>query len=146
MIAGLAALGAAYFGEFVEHLVPCPLCYLERWPYRIMILFGLLAALTPRGLARVLLALAAVSMIADASIAFVHVGAEQHWWKSPLPECNVAPASFGALPLRPSASCDRPVFPVHGLPVSFATMDLLFALSTGALISAYLVQTQRRRR
>ena len=145
ILAGLYALGAAYYGEFVEHLVPCPLCYIERWPYRIIIVLGLLGMVLPLRIARASLWLASVTMFTDACIALVHVGAERHWWQSPLPECNIAPAQFGALPLRPSASCDRPVFPVHGLPVSFATLDLLYALVTGAIISVYLIQTRERR-
>lgn len=145
ILAGVGALGAAYYGEFVEHLVPCPLCYIERWPYRIIIVLGLLGMVLPRRIARVSLWLAAVTLFTDAGIALVHVGAERHWWQSPLPECNIAPAQFGALPLQPSASCDRPVFPVHGLPVSFATLDLLYALAAGAIISAYLIQTRGRR-
>ncbi len=142
-LAGLAALGVAYFGEFVERLVPCPLCYIERWPYRIMILLGLIGAMAPR-VGRLALALASLTMVADSVIAFVHIGAEQHWWKSPLPECNIAPLAMGAMPLRPSASCDSPVYLIHGLPISFATMDFCAALSIAALIAAYLMRTGKR--
>jgi disulfide bond formation protein DsbB len=139
-LAGLAALGVAYFGEFVEHLVPCPLCYIERWPYRIIILLGLIGAIAPR-FGRPALALVLLTMLGDGVIAFVHIGAEQHWWKSPLPECNIAPLSMGAMPLRPSASCDSPVYLIHGLPISFATMDFCTALSIAGLIAAYLMST-----
>lgn len=136
--AGLFALGVAYFSEFVLHLIPCPLCYIERWPYRIIIVLGLITALAPPRLGRALLMLAGLVMLGDVAIAFVHIGAEQHWWKSPLPECNVAPAGFGAMPLRPSASCDSPVYLIPGLPISFATMDFLYALTVAVGIGAYL--------
>ncbi len=139
-LAGLAALGAAYFGEFVEHLVPCPLCYIERWPYRIMILLALIGAFAPRW-GRIALALSMLTMLGDSVIAFVHIGAEQHWWPSPLPECNAAPLAMGAMPLRPSASCDSPVYPIHGLPISFATLDFCASLSIAILIATYLIKT-----
>lgn len=142
--AGLFALGMAYFSEYVLHLIPCPLCYIERWPYRIIIALGLIGALAPRRIARGLFGLAVLVMLGDVAIAFVHIGAEQHWWPSPLPECNVAPPDFGAMPLAPSASCDSPVYLVPGLPISFATMDLLYALTVAAAISAYLTLNQRR--
>jgi disulfide bond formation protein DsbB len=137
-LSGVFALGMAYVAEFGLHMIPCPLCYIERWPYRIIVVLGLVAAFAPPRLARVLLGLAVVAMLGDVVIAFVHVGAEQHWWKSPLPECNIAPPGFGAMPLRPSASCDDPVYLIPGLPISFATMDLLYAMAVAAAISAYL--------
>ncbi|MGC9269070.1 disulfide bond formation protein B [Acidiphilium sp.] len=138
LAAGLGALGIAYFAEYALHMIPCPLCYIERWPYRIIVVLGLVAAFAPPRFARVLLGLAMVAMLGDVVIAFVHVGAEQHWWKSPLPECNIAPAGFGAMPLRPSASCDDPVYLIPGLPISFATMDLIYALTVAVGIGTYL--------
>ena len=58
LLAGLtagAALFAALASEWWGGLVPCALCLVERWPYRIVIGLGLLAAITPRGLSRLLL-------------------------------------------------------------------------------------------
>lgn len=136
--AGVFALAIAYVAEYALHMVPCPLCYVERWPYRIIIGLGVLAALVPPRWGRVVLGVAALVMLGDVAIAFVHVGAEQHWWKSPLPECNVAPPGFGAMPLRPSASCDSPVYLIPGLPISFATMDLIYALTVASAIASYL--------
>jgi disulfide bond formation protein DsbB len=137
-LAGLFALGMAYFAEFVLHMIPCPLCYIERWPYRIIVVLGLVVPFMPPKFGRTLLGLAALILLADVAIAFVHIGAEQHWWASPLPECNAAPPGFGAMPLRPSASCDDPVYLIPGLPISFATMDFLYALAVAALIATYL--------
>ena len=49
------ALGVAYFAQYGLHLVPCELCLMERWPYRIVVLLGLLAALFGGRSGRVLL-------------------------------------------------------------------------------------------
>ena len=46
-----AALGVAYAAEVWGGLVPCALCLLERWPYRGVLVLGLLAANAPSGLA-----------------------------------------------------------------------------------------------
>ena len=51
------ALGLALASEYWGGLVPCALCLLERWPYRVAIVLALLALVVPRGLARVLLLL-----------------------------------------------------------------------------------------
>lgn len=144
-LAGIAALGAAFFAQDVLRMIPCPLCYIERWPWRAAIALGLLAAILPRGPGRVLIGLAALALLANAAIAFVHVGAEQHWWKSPLPECNAPPPSFGAdLPLRPSASCNAPVYLISWLPISFATMDLIWSSVVAIASGAYLAMKDRR--
>jgi disulfide bond formation protein DsbB len=140
-----AALGVAYASEVWGELVPCALCLVERWPYRIVIVLGLLAAIAPRSLVRMLLVLAILTLLADAAIAAVHVGVELRWWPSPLPEC-AAPHISGAsiterlasMPARPSKPCDEPSFLIPGLPLSMAAMNLLFALAFAALLTMSL--------
>jgi len=46
-LAALAALGVAYYVQDFMLLFPCPLCLWERWPYRIVILLGIIAAFSP---------------------------------------------------------------------------------------------------
>jgi disulfide bond formation protein DsbB len=146
-----AALGVAYAAETWGELVPCALCLLERWPYRIVIVLGLLAAISPRGLARGLIAMAIICLLADAAIAAVHVGVEFKWWPSPLPEC-AAPHISGAtiaerlasMPSRPSKPCDEPTFLIPGLPLSMAAMNLLFALAFAALVAMSLATHRGR--
>jgi disulfide bond formation protein DsbB len=141
--AALIALGIAYFAEYSLRMVPCPLCLLERWPYKIVAVLGLLATLAPR-LARPLLGLAVLVLLAGAATAFIHVGVEQGWWPSPLPECNAAPPSFGSLPLRPSISCSAPAFLIPRLPISMALMDMVYALVFAAWLIIYLLRGNRR--
>ncbi|MBV9247948.1 MAG: disulfide bond formation protein B, partial [Acetobacteraceae bacterium] len=85
-LAAAAALAIALASEAWGGLVPCALCLLERWPYRIAIVLGLIAFFLPGRIARAVLALAAIVLLADAAFAMVHVGVEQGWWPSPLPE------------------------------------------------------------
>jgi disulfide bond formation protein DsbB len=147
-----AALGIAYASEVWGELVPCALCLVERWPYRIILVLGLLAAIAPRSLVRTLLVLAILCLLTDAAVAAVHVGVELHWWPSPLPEC-AAPHIGGSsiaerlasMPARPSKPCDEPTFLIPGLPLSMAAMNLLFALGF-ALLMAVSLSTNRGRR
>ena len=106
-----AALGIAYAAEIWGGLVPCALCLLERWPYRVVIVLGLLAAIAPRSLVRVSLVLAVVALLADAAIAAVHVGVELQWWPSPLPECAAPHLSGGSIAERLASMPARPPSP-----------------------------------
>ena len=136
-----AALGLAFASEIWGELVPCPLCLLERWPYRIVIVLGLAAAIAPAKGVRPLLMLALLGFLADAAIAAVHFGVEFRWWPSPLPEC-MAPHISGAsiaerlasMPARPSKSCEDPTFLIPGLPLSMAAMNMLYALGFAAVL------------
>jgi len=153
MLAALAAafaLGLALASEYWGGLVPCALCLLERWPYRVVIVLALLAALSPRGFARALLALALVVLLAGAAVAVVHVGVEQGFWPSPLPECAAPHFSGGSIaqrlaqmPAHPAKPCDSPTFLVPGLPLSMAAMNLIFALVFAALLAIYLWRDRR---
>ena len=132
-LAGAVAAGLGLVTALVAEswfgLVPCALCLLERWPYRVAILCGALAAASPRG-ARLLVFVAGLAMLAGTGLAGVHVGVEQGWWPSPLPEC-AAPNLGGAtvaerlarMPAVPAKPCDEPTYLVPGLPVSMAAMN-----------------------
>lgn len=148
LVALLIALGSERFGG----LVPCALCLLERWPCRIAIVLGILAILLPRGLARLVLVLLALAFLADAALAFVHVGVETGWWKSPLPECAAPRAVQGtfaqrlaAMPEHPAKPCDDPTYLIPGLPVSMAAMNLIFALVMTAITVVGLAKPRSTR-
>jgi disulfide bond formation protein DsbB len=124
VLGGAAALAMAYWAQYVEGLVPCPLCLLERWPYRIIIALGLIALLCRPPTGRFVLGLAVLTMLGGAAIASVHVGVELHLWASPLPECN---GNF-----------------IPGLPVSMAVMDLFYELLLALLTVSYISRKPRR--
>ncbi|HUW81010.1 MAG TPA: disulfide bond formation protein B [Acidocella sp.] len=143
-LAALAALGVAYFAQYVLLLTPCELCLLERWPYRVVAVLGILAVLLGKRSGRVVLGLAALTMLGDVTIAGLHVGVEFGWWNSPLPECNGILTLGAPLPLIPSVPCDRPVFLIPHLPVSMAMMDFCAALAFALLLLAYVMRKPRR--
>ncbi len=133
-----AGLGAALLSERWLGLVPCALCLLERWPYRVAIVLAALSVAFGR-VARPMLGLAAAAMLVGAGLGAVHVGVEQGWWPSPLPECaapqlggGTAAERLARMPARPAKPCDEPTYLVPGLPVSMAAMNL--ALSAALTI------------
>jgi K+-transporting ATPase KdpF subunit len=153
-IVALAALAVALGSERFGGLVPCALCLVERWPYRVAAALAVVALLLPRPWRlprRALLWLVVVCMAASVAAAVVHVGVEQGRWPSPLPEC--AAPTFGGgsiaerlarMPARPSKPCDAPTFLVPGLPVSMAGMNLLLSLALGGFLVVALSRPERR--
>ena len=142
VLASAVALGGALASERWLGLVPCALCLWERWPYRVAIALGLLALALPRRAARWTLAAAALAVLSGAALAAVHVGVEQHWWPSPLPECAAPSLGGGSIaarlarmPATVSKPCDEPAFLLPGLPVSMAAMNLGLALALAGLLA-----------
>jgi disulfide bond formation protein DsbB len=150
-LAAGAALGIALASEIWDGLAPCALCLLERWPYRVAIVLALLALAVPPRLARVLLILVVLTLLADAALAFVHVGVEVHWWPSPLPEC-AAPHFIGgsiaerlaSMPARPAKPCDDASYLIPGLPLSMAAMNLIYALAFAVVLAIFVWRSDRR--
>jgi len=152
LLAALAAGLALAVAEGSEHLfgfVPCELCLVERWPWRIALVLGLIAALLRRPAGRLVLGLSLLVLAASFGLGILHVGVEQGLWRSPFPECN-APHLHGrtlaqllaSMPARPSKPCNAPSFLVPGLPLSMAAMNLIYSLVVFALLATYLVQSR----
>lgn len=153
VLAGLLALATASLAEGYGGLVPCALCLLERWPYRALVVLGAIGAALPRSFGRIAALLSVASMLAAAGQGGLHVGVEQGWWPSPLPEC-AAPRLSGdtleerlaSMPEHPAKPCDDPQFLVPGLPVSMAAMNTAYALAValGIAISSRVAERRNR--
>ena len=134
--ASAAALGVAHGSEKWAELVPCALCLVERWPYRIAAILGLIVAAWPN---RAVMGLLTLTFLGAAIAGGVHAGVELGWWPSPLPEC-AAPVITGAtlaerlahMPAIPSKPCDEPTYLIPGVPLSMAAMNLIYALALSA--------------
>jgi disulfide bond formation protein DsbB len=141
----LTALGSEWWGG----VVPCALCLLERWPYRIVIVLGLLAAVAPRA-SRVLVGLCGVIMLGSVLLGGLHLGVEEKFWPSPLPEC-AAPALGGGtmaerlarMPAKPAKPCDEPTFLIPSVPFSMAAMNMLFSGFLGMGLASYAFRRRR---
>ena len=140
-----AALGLAFATEWWGGLVPCALCLWERWPYRVVIALGLIAAMAPRALVRPVLGVVVLVLLVGAVLAAIHTGVEFGWWRSPLPECAAPRFSGGsiaqrlaAMPAHPAKPCDDPTYLIPFLPVSMAAMNLLFSLAFVGIVARSL--------
>jgi disulfide bond formation protein DsbB len=150
---GGVALAVALGSEHFLGLIPCALCLVERWPYRIVIGLGLLAVALPARPARLLCWAIVLVLCVSAASGVLHVGVEQRWWPSPLPECTapdlsgLSPAErFARMPLRPAKSCEDADYPIPFIPISFAQGLLIYALASAGLMAILLARTPRRYR
>jgi disulfide bond formation protein DsbB len=149
LLLAAAALAVAYGSQYGLGMAPCDLCYWERWPYRAAILIGILGLILPPPLRHAVLWLGVLAFIANICVAGLHVGVEQKLWQSPLPECSAANIFKGnlstlmsSLPATPAKPCDAPNFLIPGLPLSFTTMDLIYAVICTVVLAVLL--TRRR--
>lgn len=77
-----AAIGSALYLQYVEGLVPCPLCSLQRMGFILAAIFALLAAWAGRGIARIVLGVLSL----DAALAGFGVAAWHAWLLAHPPE------------------------------------------------------------
>ena len=148
-LCGAFALAVAWIAQHELSLAPCALCLLERWPYRALILFGVLAGIAPPPIARILLVPIALAFLAAIGLSFTHLGVEQGWWPDPWPACMAPHLGHGsiaerlaAMPLRPVKPCDSPSRLFNFLPISMTSLDLIYAVLT--CIVTMLAARQRR--
>ena len=149
-VGGIAAIAALAFASYVQNdlgIVPCELCLLERWPYRIAIAIAIVGVLLPGRFGRLAVSLILIDMLVAVALAAFHVGVEWHAWPSPFPECNAprfAGGSVGdqlaAMPDRPAKPCDAATYLIPGLPVSLAALDGCYALAVFLLVGRLSVR------
>jgi len=152
-IGAAATLGVAFASEWWGGLVPCALCLVERWPWRVAIGLGLVGAVLPGGLGRAVLWLTVPVMMLGVGLGVVHVGVEHGAWPSPLPEC-AAPRITGTtmserlrqLPALPSKPCEDPTYLIPAIPLSMSAANGLASLALGAGVAICLLRKQRRLR
>lgn len=138
-----ALLAGAYVGQYGFGLYPCEMCWWQRYPHFLAIVFALIAFLKPPGRAFVILAAMAIAV--SGLIGLFHAGVEYDWWKG-LTACTANAFASGGDPLdaimaAPVVRCD--VAPWHLLGVSLAGWNFLFS-SAGAIAIMTLMRSRRK--
>lgn len=132
-----AAMLAGAFGfEYIGRILPCELCWWQRYAWFACLGLALPAAAAPAGVPRhALLALAAIAALGGAGIAGYHVGVEQNWWQGTA-ECGGMP--WGLTPQQrlewimkaPLVRCTDIAWSMLG--ISMAGWNGLIAAAAGA--------------
>lgn len=142
LVASLSLLAGAYGFQYLGGLVPCEMCWWQRWALMATAALAALALLLPLALLR---AAALLALLANAGIALFHAGVEQKWWQG-LTRCT-APPSIGDpatavadLLAQPIVRCDAIAWQMFG--ISMAGWNFLISLALAG-VAAWLMLKPR---
>jgi len=133
----LALLGGAYLSQYGFGLVPCEMCWWQRYAHFAALAVALVAVQQPRQALPAVLAGLAIAVAG--AIGAYHAGVEYHWWKG-LTECSANSIAGSADPLdaimnAPLVRCDAVQWSLFG--ISLAGWN--FLISTLAAASIFLL-------
>jgi len=136
VLAGATPLSIAYYSQLVQGYDPCILCLYQRIPFAVVIVLGFVGLMRPTWVPALTI-LGGLTFVTGMSIAFYHVGVEQHWWASAascgggLPE-QMSVADFQKqLMVKPEKACDEIDWTLFG--ISMATYNVVYSFS-GAVV------------
>jgi disulfide bond formation protein DsbB len=142
--ASAATLMAALIAQFGFNLPPCHLCLLQRWPYIIIIVIGVLGGWFIKNITylRALELLVIASLLVGFGIAFYHTGVQWEWFPGPS-SCSSG-GDVGetleemrrAIMEAPVLSCDQPIGEIVGLSLA-AWSALIYAFLTIMALIGY---------
>ena len=132
-----ALLGGAYLGEYAFNLIPCEMCWWQRYAHFAALAFAVLALLRPS--VRLLIWLAALAILVGGLLGLYHAGVEYGWWQG-LTACT-SEVALGDDPLSailnaPMTRCDQVQWSLAG--ISLAGFNFLISVPAALLIFALL--------
>ena len=143
----LALVGGAHTSELFG-LVPCEMCWYQRYPHYAAILIALLSFLVPgRQPQRALVLLAGIAIAISGGIGVFHAGVEYHWWQG-ITACTAQ--AHGSNPMemltealrRPLIRCDVAQWTLFG--ISLAGFNAIISLTGAAAIFVLALRKGRR--
>lgn len=148
-----ATIAGAWFFQLVLEILPCPLCLEQRYAYYLAIPLGALTALAakngaPRPPLLAALAILALATLANAGLGAYHSGVEWGFWKGPTdcsgPVVNLGNAGdlFSRLDTVKVVRCDEVQWRFLGL--SLAGYNVLISLLMSAIAAWGFARTAKR--
>ncbi len=137
-------LGGALLSQYAGGLYPCEMCWWQRYPHGLAILFALGAMLSPIDAprTRALVLLAALAIAVSGAIGVYHAGVEYKLWEG-LTTCTANGAtSLDDILSVPLVRCDQVQWSLFG--ISLAGFNSIFSLGGAALV-AYLASQRATR-
>jgi disulfide bond formation protein DsbB len=135
VLAPAVALGAAYGSQYLGGLVPCEMCWWQRYAHMAALALALLALVAP---GRILVWLAALAIAASGAIGLYHAGCELHYYKcltqctSNVPAGGSADDFLKAIMNAPLVRCDDIQWSFIG--ISMAGWNAILSLGSALLI------------
>jgi len=140
-------LGGALAFQYLGGLVPCEMCYWQRWPHGAAIVVALAAFVLPPRAARAAIVLAALLAMASGLIGVYHWGVEQHIFRG-LTQCSSSAGSGDTAQVlqdiltTPLVRCDQPQWSMFG--ISMAGWNAILSLGLGTVILWLTLKPARR--
>ena len=139
-----ALLGGAYIGQYAFHLVPCEMCWWQRYAHFAAFGIAVLALLRPS--MQLLTWLAGLAILIGGLLGAYHAGVEYGWWEG-LTACT-SETALGDNPLdaimnAPLIRCDRAQWSLFG--ISLAGFNFLISVPAALLVFALLRRAQGAR-
>ena len=136
-----ALLGGAYVGEYVFNLIPCEMCWWQRYAHFAALALAVLALLRPS--AKALTWLAALAIMVGGLLGLYHAGVEYGWWDgltACTSEVKLGDDPLSAILSAPMIRCDQVQWSLAG--VSLAGFNFLISTPAALLIVALLRRGQ----
>ena len=128
-------LGGAYVSQYGFGLVPCEMCWWQRYPHFAAVLLGLLSTVVaPK---RLWIGLAGVAILISGLIGAYHAGVEYKWWEG-ITTCSSTAASNSLEDIlnAPLIRCDEPQWTLFG--ISLAGFNFLISTASAIVIFVLL--------
>ena len=136
-----ALLGGAYVGEYVFNLIPCEMCWWQRYAHFAALALAVLALLRPS--AKALTWLAALAILVGGLLGLYHAGVEYGWWDgltACTSEVKLGDDPLSAILSAPLNRCDQVQWSLAG--ISLAGFNFLISTPAALLIVALLRRGQ----
>ena len=134
-----ALLAGAYTSQWGFGLVPCEMCWWQRYPHFAAVAIAAMALLLRRQPAGGLLVrLAALAILISGLIGAYHAGVEYHWWEG-FTTCTTTQLGGNALDAilnAPLIRCDQAQWTLFG--ISLAGYNFLISTAAAVAIFALL--------
>lgn len=132
-----ALLGGAYLSQYGFGLYPCEMCWWQRYPHFLAIVFGAIGVAVPRAALPAWLAAAGIAV--SGLIGGFHAGVEYGWWEG-FTACTTA-ADLSGDPLKaimnaPIIRCDVAPWTLFG--ISLAGFNFLISIGGAVLVALLL--------
>jgi len=140
----LALLGGAYGFQYIGGLVPCEMCWWQRYAHFAALGLAVAALVLP--VKRLFVALSGLALAAASAIGGYHAGVEYGWWKG-LTACTTTVSfSNGGDPLAaimaaPVIRCDVVQWKLMG--ISMAGFDFLISGAAALVVFALIARKER---
>jgi disulfide bond formation protein DsbB len=129
------ALAVAFGSQYLGHLVPCRMCWWQRYAHMAALALAVLAFLAK---GRPLVWLAALAIAVSGAIGFYHAGVELHYFQG-FTDCTASVGAGGspddflkAIMAAPMVRCDDIQWSLLG--ISMAGWNAIFSLGSALLI------------